>query len=202
MFLLVLRCYIFISPVFWNTFLKDITELCRPGHGGRWSSSGRTRIYSSAVVRNRNWRRGHGWIWSDGIIFSFWVAAKLECDDGYRLEIEISTSRHQHDEEGRYTFGLCMSTLWRPYICKGYWNKLLWSKESHFVWAWLRYRSTMTACNDRRWVDSRSVVRLVEQVLLHEQEMCFPRRAATVEMGNDRCVGVISQTTKTFKQGN
>ena len=63
----------------------------------------------------------------------------------------------------------------------------------------------MTACTDRRrrWVDSRSVVHLVEQVLLHEQEMCFLRRAATVEMGNDRCVGVISQTTKTSKhKGN
>ena len=97
-----------------------------------------------------------------------------------------------------------MSTLWRPCICKSYWNKLLRSKESHFVSAWLRCRSTMTACNDRRWVDSRSVVRLVEPVLLHEQEMCFPRsRAATVEMGNDRCVGVISQTTKTSKhKGN
>ena len=48
-----------------------------------------------------------------------------------------------------------------------------------------RCRSTMTACNDcrRQWVDSRPVVRLVEQVLLHEQEVCFPRRAATVEMG-------------------
>ena len=63
----------------------------------------------------------------------------------------------------------------------------------------------MTTCNDRRrrWVDSRSVVRLVEKVLLHEQEMCFRRRTATVEMGDDRCVGVISQTTKTYKhKGN
>ena len=96
--------------------------------------------------------------------------------------------------------GLCMSTLWRPCICKAYWNKLLWSKESHFVSTWLRSRSTTCDClsNDRRWVDSRSVVRLsVEQVLLHEEEMCFPRRAATVEMGNDRCVGGISRTTKT-----
>ena len=74
-------------------------------------------------------------------------------------------------------------------------------QRNHFVSTWLRCRSTMTACNDRRWVDSRSVVRLVEQVLLHEQEMCFPRsRAATVEMGNDRCVWVISQTTKTSTQ--
>ena len=33
--------------------------------------------------------------------------------------------------------------------------------------------------------------------------MCFLRSAATVEMGNDRCVGVISQTTKTSKhKGN
>ena len=77
--------------------------------------------------------------------------------------------------------------------------------QRNLTFNWLRCRSTMTACNDRRrrWVDSRSVVRLVEQVLLHEQEMCFLRRAATVEMGNDRCVGVISQTTKTSKhKGN
>ena len=128
------------------------------------------------------------------------VRSHLQIKVKSELEIEIY-SRHQHDE-GRYTFCLCMSTLWRPYICKVYWNKLFRSKESHFVSTWLRCRSTMTACNDRRrrWVDSRSVVRLVEQVLLHEQEMCFLRRAATVEMGNDRCVGVISQTTKTSKR--
>ena len=98
-----------------------------------------------------------------------------------------------------------MSTLWRPYICKVYWNKLFRSKESHFVSTWLRCRSTMTASNDRRrrWVDSRSVVRLVEQVLLHEQEMCFLRRAATVEMGNDRCVGVISPKLRKLRnKGN
>ena len=50
-FLFVLRCYIF--------------------HGSRRTRSGRKRIYSSAVVRNRNWRRGHGRIWSNGIIF--WI---------------------------------------------------------------------------------------------------------------------------------
>ena len=86
---------IFLFYRFSETFLKDVTELCRPGHGGRRSGSGRKRIYSSAVVR------------------------------------------------------------------------------------------------------------LVEQVLLHEQEMCFLGSAATVEMGNDRCVGVISQTTRTSKhKGN
>ena len=69
---------IFLFYRFSETFLKDVTELCRPGHGGRRSGSGRKRIYSSAVVRNRTWKRGHGRIWSDSIIFSSWVAAKLE----------------------------------------------------------------------------------------------------------------------------
>ena len=69
---------IFLFHRFSKTFLKDVTELCRPGHGGRRSGSGRKRIYSSAVVRNRTWTRGHGRIWSDSIIFSSWVAAKLE----------------------------------------------------------------------------------------------------------------------------
>ena len=69
---------IFLFYRFSETFLKDVTELCRPGHGGRRSGSGRKRVYSSAVVRNRTWKRGHGRIWSDSIIFSSWVAAKLE----------------------------------------------------------------------------------------------------------------------------
>ena len=69
---------IFLFYRFSETFLKDVTELCRPGHGGRRSGSGRKRIYSSAVVRNQTWKRGHGRIWSDSIIFSSWVAAKLE----------------------------------------------------------------------------------------------------------------------------
>ena len=69
---------IFLFYRFSETFLKDVTELCRPDHGGRRSGSGRKRIYSSAVVRNRTWKRGHGRIWSDSIIFSSWVAAKLE----------------------------------------------------------------------------------------------------------------------------
>ena len=54
------------------------------GHGGHRSGSGRKRIYSSAVVRNRNWRRGHGRIWSDGIIFSS-CCTKLECGDGAKV---------------------------------------------------------------------------------------------------------------------
>ena len=48
---------IFLFYRFYETFLKDVTELCRPGHGGRRSGSGRKRIYSSAVVRNQTWKR-------------------------------------------------------------------------------------------------------------------------------------------------
>ena len=64
---------IFLFYRFSETFLKDVTaELCcRPGHGGRRSGSGRKRIYSSAVVRNRTWKRGHGRFWSDYRTASF-----------------------------------------------------------------------------------------------------------------------------------
>ena len=97
-FLLVLRCYIFVYR-FSETFLKDVTELCRPGHGGRRSGSGQKRIYSSAVVRNRTWKRGHGRIWSDSIIFSSWVAAKLEnaamdTDSDTWLELRSAVVQH------------------------------------------------------------------------------------------------------------
>ena len=77
-FLLVLRCYIFVLSVFWN-----FSERCNANYVVRVMADvdlpvADKRIYSSAVVRNRTWTRGHGQIWSDSIIFSSWVAAKLE----------------------------------------------------------------------------------------------------------------------------
>ena len=88
---------IFLFHRFSQTFLKDVTELCRPGHGGRPFGSGRKRIYSSAVVRNRTWRRGHGQIWPDSIIFPSWVAAKLE------------NAAMDTDSKSKYTRGINMT---------------------------------------------------------------------------------------------